>query len=243
MIDLKPALAATFLFLMITGCSTNPTEPASNTTDSNPVLSVENAAENMLNIDMTIDALDDSCLTDSSYTRIRRRVNQALYHLDVMLDRARVIVMYQPDDSAKALYHEAVIAMQNAREAVRADSFQTALDHIHQSRLLAMEAVSLVRENRQELREDIIAGLTGQIDDVRALLEEAAAQWHNNPDERAGKLLARGNHHMHLGVSEFRDGHYRAARYHLLRAQKYALAVLRILNPGQDPHTGPVSNP
>ena len=226
---IKLGLATLIAIFTLTQCEKNAIEPEAAFEDQDAQLSTLYAEVETLNVEMEV--AEDSSMTDTSATRIKRRLWWALDRLDAMLDKVLFIVMSHDSDSAKTLYDEAKEAQHNAIEAAKIDSFHLAFDYIHESRYYAWEAVKIIREEHQEQLEQIIARLREEMEQVDILLDEVRQFLEQNPHELAEFLYNRGRRHQALAVDTFMNAQYRRTAYHLLRAKKYARRALHILNP------------
>ena len=150
---------------------------------------------------------------------------------EALYRRAEIVFSDGIRSEAKELYEQAREAQHSAIEAAEAGEFEEALDAINESRDLAIEAVSLMKDEIQEDRAEIIERLREGIEETRALLDEVKAKLEEteDPDPRAVNLHRRGRIHLHRSIVALRERRLRNSGYHLRRANKYARIALHIL--------------
>ena len=208
-------------------CSKNTTGPESG--QESPQEDISHIYSEVEQMGDEIDGLEELALTDST-DRIEHLLQRALRRLDLMLDRASLIVIRHDNEEAESLYELAREAQRNAIDAFNAENYEQAFDFVKESRHYALEALRLIKEDIEERREDIVLRLEQGIRDVQAALDQISAALENQENERVERIYNKASGHFNATREALDQGRLRRAGFHLREARMLAHLALRILN-------------
>jgi hypothetical protein len=214
------------LSLMISQCTKNPAESQTVTDLSN-----DESVNEIVTLANEIHELDELALADDSPDALPGRLRIALFKLDEMLNRIRIIVMASEIDDAIMLYQEARAAQQRAIHALQNEQYRRAFGFIRESKFLAMEALRIVKGEmtQEEIKAAILEHLVEKKDEVQALLDQISTLLEEGENGMAQRLYERADLHLELAEEALTALELRRGHFHLIKAEEFARRALRIL--------------